>query len=62
MQEKSAPVFVVATANDITHLPPELIRRGRFDEVFFLDLPTVEERLEIYATHSHPEAPPDRRF
>ena len=51
MQEKSAPVFVVATANDVSRLPPELIRRGRFDEVFFLDLPTREERLEIFATH-----------
>ncbi|MBK8836290.1 MAG: AAA family ATPase [Anaerolineae bacterium] len=51
MQEKSAPVFVVATANDVTRLPPELIRRGRFDEVFFLDLPTRDERLEIYAAH-----------
>ena len=51
MQEKSAPVFVVATANDISSLPPELLRRGRFDEIFFLDLPTKEERLEIFAVH-----------
>ncbi|MEJ5314539.1 MULTISPECIES: AAA family ATPase [Anaerolinea] len=51
MQEKSAPVFVVATANDISSLPPELLRRGRFDEIFFLDLPDFEERIEIFAVH-----------
>lgn len=51
MQEKSAPCFVVATANDIASLPPELLRKGRFDEVFFLDLPTSEEREEIFAVH-----------
>jgi AAA+ superfamily predicted ATPase len=51
MQEKTAPCFVVATANDIQKLPPELIRKGRFDEIFFLDLPTVDERQEIFAVH-----------
>lgn len=51
MQEKRAPVFVVATANNIQSLPPELLRKGRFDEVFFLDLPTYEERKEIFAVH-----------
>lgn len=51
MQEKTAPVFVVATANDVSALPPEIIRRGRFDEVFFLDLPTQPERGEIIALH-----------
>ncbi|MGH9335070.1 MAG: AAA family ATPase, partial [Vicinamibacteria bacterium] len=51
MQEKTKPVFVVATANDITRLPPELLRRGRFDEVFFLDLPTKPERAEIFEVH-----------
>lgn len=51
MQEKTAPVFVVATANDISKLPPELLRRGRFDEIFFLDLPTAAERKEIVAVH-----------
>jgi AAA+ superfamily predicted ATPase len=51
MQEKTAPVFVVATANNIQSLPPELLRKGRFDEVFFLDLPTQEERKEIFAVH-----------
>ena len=51
MQEKTAPCFVVATANDISSLPPELLRKGRFDEIFFLDLPTVEERREIFTVH-----------
>ena len=51
MQEKTAPCFVVATANDISSLPPELLRKGRFDEIFFLDLPTLEERKEIFAVH-----------
>lgn len=49
MQDKTAPVFVVATANNIASLPPELLRKGRFDEVFFLDLPTEEERKQIFA-------------
>jgi AAA+ superfamily predicted ATPase len=51
MQEKTKPVFVVATANDVTALPPEMLRRGRFDEVFFLDLPTEAERREILHVH-----------
>ncbi len=51
MQEKTAPCFVVATANDIASLPPELLRKGRFDEIFFLDLPTLEERQEIFTVH-----------
>lgn len=51
MQEKTAPVFVVATANDIRSIPIELIRKGRFDEIFFLDLPTLPERKEILAVH-----------
>ncbi|MBE0696290.1 MAG: AAA family ATPase [Anaerolineaceae bacterium] len=51
MQEKRAPVFVVATANDISSLPPELLRKGRFDEIFFLDLPTLAERKDIFAVH-----------
>ncbi|MFQ3650704.1 MAG: AAA family ATPase, partial [Gemmataceae bacterium] len=51
MQEKTAPVFVVATANDISRLPPELLRKGRFDEIFFLDLPAWSERCEILAVH-----------
>jgi len=51
MQEKTSPCFVVATANDISRLPPELLRKGRFDEVFFLDLPTTSEREEIFSVH-----------
>jgi hypothetical protein len=51
MQEKSAPVFVFATANAVTSLPPEFLRKGRFDEVFFLDLPTNVEREQILEVH-----------
>lgn len=51
MQEKTAPVFVIATANNIDKLPPELLRKGRFDEIFFVDLPTVKERKEIFKVH-----------
>jgi len=51
MQEKTAPCFVVGTANNIDALPPELLRKGRFDEVFFLDLPTTSERSEIFTVH-----------
>jgi SpoVK/Ycf46/Vps4 family AAA+-type ATPase len=47
LQEARARVFVVATANDVSRLPPELLRRGRFDELFFVDLPTPDERREI---------------
>jgi SpoVK/Ycf46/Vps4 family AAA+-type ATPase len=47
LQERNAPVFVAATANEVEHLPPELARRGRFDEVFFVDLPSAREREEI---------------
>ena len=51
MQEKTSPVFVVATANNINLLPPELLRKGRFDEIFFVDLPTKEERMNIFKIH-----------
>jgi AAA+ superfamily predicted ATPase len=51
LQEHQAPVFVVATANDIEALPPELLRKGRFDEIFFVDLPTPEVRRQIFAIH-----------
>lgn len=51
MQEKTSAAFVVATANDITKLPPELLRKGRFDEIFFVDLPTSEERRKIFEIH-----------
>ena len=51
LSEKTAPVFVVATANDISQLPPELLRKGRLDEIFFVDLPSPEERKEIFRIH-----------
>jgi SpoVK/Ycf46/Vps4 family AAA+-type ATPase len=51
MAEKKSHVFVVATANDISTLPPELVRKGRFDEIFFVDLPTPEIRASILAIH-----------
>ena len=51
MQEKKSPVFVFATANDVTGIPPELLRKGRFDEMFSVDLPNKEERKEILEIH-----------
>ncbi|MEU4776977.1 AAA family ATPase [Micromonospora sp. NPDC023633] len=51
MQEKAKPVFVIATANDFERLPPELLRKGRFDEIFFVDLPTRAERASIWRVH-----------
>jgi AAA+ superfamily predicted ATPase len=51
LQEHRAPVFVVATANDITSMPPELLRKGRFDEIFFVDLPNDEARKDLFRTH-----------
>jgi hypothetical protein len=51
MQEKTSPVFVVATANDQSSIPPEFMRAGRFDEIFFVDYPTLEEREEIFRVH-----------
>ena len=51
LQERQGDVFVVATANDVSRLPPELIRKGRFDEIFFVDLPAPKEREAIFAIH-----------
>lgn len=51
LQDKKSSVFVVATANVVHHLPPELIRKGRFDDIFFVDLPNEEEREEIWKIH-----------
>jgi len=48
LQDRTAPVFVVATANDVTQLPPELLRKGRFDEMFWIDLPNQPEREAIW--------------
>jgi SpoVK/Ycf46/Vps4 family AAA+-type ATPase len=62
MQEKTKPVFIVATANNIAGLPPETLRKGRFDEVFFLDLPTTDERREIFKVHLAKRRPVTRDF
>jgi AAA+ superfamily predicted ATPase len=51
LSEKTAPVFVIATANDISNLPPELLRKGRLDDIFFVDLPSAEERTDILRIH-----------
>ena len=51
LSEKNTPVFVVTTANDVSQLPPELLRKGRLDEIFYVDLPSEEERAEIFRIH-----------
>lgn len=51
LQEKKSPVFVVATCNNVKELPPELLRKGRFDEIFFVDLPSKDERKDIFRIH-----------
>jgi ATP-dependent 26S proteasome regulatory subunit len=51
MQDKTAPVFLIATANDVSALPPEMLRKGRFDEIFFVDLPDLDERQQIFKIH-----------
>src|SRR5439155_23475241 len=51
MQERTSPVFLIATANDIEALPPELLRKGRFDEIFFVDLPDADARRAIFHIH-----------
>lgn len=51
MNEKTKPVFVIATANNISRLPAEMLRKGRFDEIFFVDLPTINERKIIFKLH-----------
>lgn len=53
MQDRTAPVFVIATANDVSALPPELLRKGRFDDLFFVDLPTQTERVAILDATLH---------
>jgi hypothetical protein len=53
LQDRRGHVFVVATSNDVSQLPPEFIRKGRFDEVFFVDLPTPAARAEVFAIHLH---------
>jgi SpoVK/Ycf46/Vps4 family AAA+-type ATPase len=51
LSEKTSSVFVICTANDISHLPPELLRKGRLDEIFFVDLPSPQERVEVLRIH-----------
>jgi SpoVK/Ycf46/Vps4 family AAA+-type ATPase len=51
MEEKTSPVFIAATANSVDALPPEVLRKGRFDEIFFIDLPSERERKEIFQVH-----------
>jgi hypothetical protein len=53
LEDRAAPVFVVATANDITRLPVEFMRKGRFDDTFFVDIPKPHERQEIFKVHIH---------
>ena len=62
MQEKTKPVFIIATGNDITLLPPELMRKGRFDEIFFIDLPSASEREAIFKVHLEKVRPIIRQF
>lgn len=62
LQEKQAPVFVVATANEIEELPPEILRKGRFDEIFFVDLPAEAERREIFRIHLQKRGRDPQRF
>ena len=51
MEEKTSSVFIAATANSVESLPPEVLRKGRFDEIFFIDLPSERERREIFEVH-----------
>lgn len=62
MQEKDSPTFVVATANDITKLPPELLRKGRFDEIFYVGLPSDKEREKIFKIHINKRRPQDLKM
>ncbi|MCB1907664.1 MAG: AAA family ATPase [Rhodocyclaceae bacterium] len=62
MAEREDPVFLVATANDVESLPPELLRKGRFDEIFFVDLPAAQVRAEIFAIHLDKRGQPREGF
>ncbi len=62
MQEKTSPVFVMATANRVERLPGEFLRKGRFDEIFFVDLPTPDERQQIFNIHLSKRRPDITRF
>lgn len=62
MQEKESTTFVVATANDISLLPPELLRKGRFDEIFYVGLPNDEERKKIFEIHLNKRRKNDLKY
>ena len=62
MQDHTAPVFIIATANDIEALPPELLRKGRFDEIFFVDLPDDDARQQIFSIHLRKRKRDPKRF
>jgi len=62
MQERRRPVFLVATANQVGHLPPELLRKGRFDEIFAIDLPSDKERESIFTIHLAKKSRDPKRF
>ncbi len=62
MQEKTKPVFIIATGNDVAQLPPELMRKGRFDEIFFVDLPSPSERQAIFKVLLEKVRPVIRQF
>lgn len=62
MSERKSQVFMVATSNDITRLPPELVRKGRLDEIFFVDLPDQAARVEIFSIHLNKRSLPAKNF
>jgi hypothetical protein len=62
LQDRKGSVFVAATANDISKLPPELLRKGRFDEIFFVDIPDSETRAQIFRIHLERRGHDARRF
>jgi SpoVK/Ycf46/Vps4 family AAA+-type ATPase len=62
MQEKTSPVFVMATANRVERLPSEFLRKGRFDEIFFVDLPTMSEREAVFKIHIRKRKRDPERF
>ncbi len=62
LQEKQSSVFVIATANDVSLMPPELLRKGRFDEIFFVDMPSEAEREEIFRIHLQKKGRPPEGF
>ena len=62
LSDKTSPCFVVATSNDVSQLPPEMMRKGRFDEIFFVDLPAIPERREIFSIHLKKRARDPQKF